>query len=376
MDIFHIYCNTAGNSGLYMQEIYEALKCRYSQIIFVNYYYPFTDKDIKRIFFKFTEIDENNKFNKYFNAFFRKVIRITELVIGYTKTLIFINKYKPRIINLSLTNMPFTIEYLWLIRRVSPNSKIIITCHDVLPYKSTSYINYDKIYNTSDYLLVHNKTSKEILLNSFNQDENKVLKHEFPLMDLSKIKSNENVVNYTDKNIKKFLFIGYMREEKGVDVLIKAWEQIGDRNDCKLTIAGFKPQDVKLDFSKIDSFKNVELVIKKLSDKEYINIVQDTDYVIFPYKQVGNSGVLSTIVSLNKIPIVSNLEVFIKNRFTEKEYTFKSENTNDLTELLRQIINDNNMDISSKKKILKKKVKQSKEFFKKEVLDAYSNILI
>jgi hypothetical protein len=40
--IYHIYWGTSGNSGLYLDEIYQILKKGgYNQKIYVNYYYPF-----------------------------------------------------------------------------------------------------------------------------------------------------------------------------------------------------------------------------------------------------------------------------------------------------------------------------------------------
>lgn len=49
--IYHIYWGTSGNSGLYLDEIYQILKKGgYNQKIYVNYYYPFGYGE--KIFFK------------------------------------------------------------------------------------------------------------------------------------------------------------------------------------------------------------------------------------------------------------------------------------------------------------------------------------
>ena len=49
--IYHIYWGTSGNSGLYLDEIYQILKKGgYNQKIYVNYCYPFGYGE--RIFFK------------------------------------------------------------------------------------------------------------------------------------------------------------------------------------------------------------------------------------------------------------------------------------------------------------------------------------
>jgi len=331
MKIFFVYYSTAGNSGLYLNSIYEALKNRWDVTLAVNYYYPFDSENTKKIYFKYTENTDENKWLKKINKKIRKVIRLFELVIGYVKTLIEVRKIKPEILNYSLVNMPFTEWFLRGVKLVSKNTKIVVTCHDVIPFQSTSHVKYDVIYNMAHFLLVHNEASIESLQNYYKIDNKKILKHPFPLMDVnSMINLDKRKIN----KVSKFLFIGVLREEKGVDILIDAWKKFNNNSEVKLTIAGFLPEGVNLNFNEIVGFENVKIILKKLSDYEYTSLINDNDCVILPYKQVGNSGVLSTIASMNRVVISSELPAFIESGFVNKKLVFENENSKDLVNII------------------------------------------
>ena len=53
--IVHIYYNTSGNSGLYLNPVKVSLESKFRQIFLVNYYYPLKIDGFKRIFFRLTE---------------------------------------------------------------------------------------------------------------------------------------------------------------------------------------------------------------------------------------------------------------------------------------------------------------------------------
>lgn len=336
-NIVHIHVNSAGNSGLYVHQIFNALESIGEQTIFVNKYYPFGGDNVRKRFFPLTERCEYNPHGVFlkFNLL-RKVIRLLELICTNIRILLYVYKKKPEIINYSLTNMPGIIPFLNAIRKVSRKSKIVITCHDVNPFASTTHLNYKKIYDIADYLLVHNDYSKRQLTDIYHQRKEKIIFHTFPLLDLSLLGNKK--VNIAEEKKIKILFIGAMRQEKGVDFLVNTWQRFGENFDYELTIAGYKPSEVKIDFSKIGYLKNVKLLIGHLSDDEYASLIADTDYVIFPYIQVGNSGVLSTIASMRKVPITSQLPVFLESGYVSKQLTFPVGDANALLSLLNNLI--------------------------------------
>lgn len=106
--IYHIYWGTAGNSGLYIDEIYQTLeKAGFNQKVFVSYYYPFNYGE--KIFFKRTEME-----HCHYRGLLRKLIQALELV--YSLIVIWKNakRDKPQIINYSYVSKGNSLILLFL----------------------------------------------------------------------------------------------------------------------------------------------------------------------------------------------------------------------------------------------------------------------
>lgn len=373
--IVHIYYNTSGNSGLYLNPIKDALDSRYEQIFFVNYYYPLNLEPFNRCFFRLTERNENNP-NKVIlkHKYLRKIVRYIELKLANLKMLRFLRRQKPDAINYSLTNMPDALTFLRNIKKACPNGKIIVTCHDVVPFRSTDKIDYQSIYDFADFLLVHTANAVALLKNQYGISEKKIVYHPFPLIDLSLLEPS-NVPERRNRNVPRFLFIGVMREEKGVQILINAWKELGPDFPAKLYIAGFKPDDVKIDVDSIIDFPNFKIAIKSLSDKEYVEAVHGTDYVVFPYTQVGNSGVLSTVISLGKIPVTTKLSTFQESQYYLDELSCKPNDVLALAKLLKHISLMHKTKFDQYVRNITYRRAKSKATFQQSVLAAYENML-
>lgn len=338
--IYHIYYSSPGNSGLYLDRIYESLKGSIKQKLFVNHYYPFDYEDARRIFFKFSEKHENNN-SLVVKSKLRKPIRLLEQYMGYLKIIFESIKDKPELINYSLNNLPGCLMLFRAMRLFNKQIKIAVTCHDVSEFKSTSFINYKKIYQYADYLIVHNEESKKLLMSAYHVKPQKIYQYGFPDMDISKLVTGNMSVGKemnsdNADSIKKFLFIGVIREEKGLNYLIDAWTKIGDRPDYELHIAGRDPEQVNCDFEKISDYRNVILKIKRLTDQEYLQAINWADFVVFPYEKVGNSGVLSTVAKFNILPIVSDLDYFTNHDLVDKDFVFTACDSNALVEAIQK----------------------------------------
>lgn len=373
--IVHIYYNTSGNSGLYLNPIKEALDNEFDQEFLVNYYYPLDSKGFYRWFFKYTEKNENNPNTKLLShKSLRKIVRYIELKLVNQKVLMHLKNVSPDAINYSLTNMPDALKLLRKIKRALPNCKIIVTCHDVVPFQATNGINYQGIYNFSDNLLVHTTNAIEILKKQYGVSAEKIMYHPFPLIDLSLLPFSEHEAG-KERTKPNFLFIGVMRKEKGVQTLIDAWEKLGPEFDSRLHIAGYKPDDVNIDAGRIANYPNFKMTIKSLSDYEYLEAVKDADYVVFPYSQVGNSGVLSTVVSLGKVPVTTKLPTFQESEYCTEELSCEPDNAEVLAELLKQISISYQDKYHDESKYIMQKLLESKKQFNQSMLIAYKKML-
>ena len=362
IDVIHVYYGTQGVAGLYIDEIYKTLDNRLiNQEVFVSYYFPFNYG--KKIFFKYTDLASGVK-----NSLLRKYIRALELILGLLYVIIYSAIKKPKIINYSLNSSLWTdIIFLKAIKFVS-KANIIITCHDVIPFSKNErdkekQIMYRKeIFDYADYLLVHNENSIKDLKKVYNVKDDKIRLHPFPLMDLGKLNFGSNFV---DKEY-DFAFIGHLRREKGIEVLVESWKKISKiYPNAKLLIAGNTP-------SKIDSFKeientNVDFKLKFLTDKEYIDYINKSSTIILPYEEGTNSGVVYNLISLDVNIIYSNLGMFTSNSLLDENGVFERGNVEDLVKRMEFYYKKN--------KISNRKLDDYKKSFDLHTYNLYKKIL-
>lgn len=326
--IYHIYWGTAGNAGLYLDEIYQTLtKAGYNQEVFVSYYYPFNYGH--KIFFRYTELGHSIARGKL-----RLAIRLLELIGALTYVYVSILMKRPYVVNFSVIGQMFPIpQFLWMVKKTT-KCKIILTCHDVIPFQvgnqsSKSQLEAQrKLLQLGDYLLVHNLNSINDLKEYFGVEPKKIIMHGFPIMDLRKLEpQHEKVEKTTD-----FLFVGHLRKEKGIEILLNAWVLFHKSvPDAKLVVAGNAP--FGLDISKYENM-NIEFYLHFLSDDEYFNYVESSRYVVLPYTKGTNSGIISTVLSLGANVITSDISMFQNNPLVSKDDMFIAGDSQSLAKLL------------------------------------------
>lgn len=366
--IYHIYWGTAGNAGLYLDEIYQTLdKAGFDQRVFVSYYYPFDYGE--KVFFKRSEMEHCR-----YKGVRRKMMQAFELLFALSRILLYAIKDKPKVVNYSYVsrgNRLILLFLCWL--KFMSKCCLIITCHDVVPIiKNKEAYNREiaikrKIYALANYYLVHTENSKNELQGLFNVREDKILVHLFPLMDLSKLdkKNKEQRIKYD------FLFIGHMRPEKGVDILYDAWIYFHKiYPDSSLCIAG-NPNCYEAYLEERKSQckdNNIDLNLGFIKDDDYISLIKASRCVIFPYTGGTNSGVVSTVVSLNKDIITSNIGMFADNSFVPRRNMFEAGKS---MALLQKLIDYKNGTLISD---AKEQVMKYRQRFDTQVKDIYSTI--
>jgi len=361
--IYHIYWGTAGNAGLYLDEIYQTLKAEgVEQEVFVSHYYPFDYGH--KTFFRLTELGHCRRLGKL-----RNPIRYIELLRALFCIYFSIRRNKPQVVNYSLIGVfKPVILFLKLIKKTT-KCKLVLTCHDVMPF-ANQYQGLSKqermrkeAFQLADYLLVHNNNSANELKNSFGIASEKILCHRFPIMDLKKIYPKDN----TTQKKYDFLFLGHLRKEKGVEVLTEAWEQFHQHHPhAKLCIAGNAP--FGFDTKKYEGM-NIDFVLQFLSDKEYYEYAHSAKCIILPYTRGTNSGVVSTLVTLDVAVITSDLEMFQSNPLLDKRFQFENGNPQSLLDKMEMLYED-----GSEKTGGNGIVDTYREGFRKEIMDVYKSI--
>lgn len=355
--IYHIYYGTQGTAGLYLDEIYQSLVQKgFEQKVFVSAYYPFNYGE--KVYFKHSDIIHGVK-----NRKLRLAIRYFELIYAMLALFFKTLHDRPAIINFSLLSALYAPEKLYLKAvKLLGLSKIIFTCHDVIPFgkRDDGVMQQRKaIWDMANYYLVHNDYSKHELMDTFGIEEEKILYHSFPVMDLTKM-------DYVLDSEKKydFLFQGVLREEKGIDVLLNAWIKFHKiHSKATLLVAGF------LNSKNInpDNYTglNIHFDLKYLDDKEYCQNIASAKCMVLPYKRGTNSGIPSSSISLDCEVISSNIPMFRNNTLILKDNHFISEDIDSLfTKLCLYYENNKCTSVSERLTVYRNK-------FKNEVSEVY-----
>jgi glycosyltransferase involved in cell wall biosynthesis len=98
-----------------------------------------------------------------------------------------------------------------------------------------------------------------------------------------------------------FLFIGRLVKYKGLEMLVQTWKP---DLPAKLIIAG--EGSIQTD----TGAGNVTLINKWLTEYEIDYLIQKSDYVVFPYIEASQSGLLPIVISKGKKVILSDLPSF------------------------------------------------------------------
>lgn len=380
IDICHIYPITSGTAGTYINSIYNALKDNFSEEIFVNYYFPY--KYGKRIFYKYSDLCAEIPFFQKHN-FIRKIVRFFEMSLGLYQIYKYIKKNDVKLLNYSL-NSDLFIEFIFLKAVKSEGTKVAITCHDVLPFgvtlnnieKSSKLKRKKRFFSLADYLIVHNNNSVIELLHYYNIKGDRVILSPFPIMDITLFYKEGSLPIDIKKIISNQFFIvsmvGFFRKEKGLNILIEAWKKfIINCPNAQLIVAGHFP-------NKIDSIKNISNIhIHEgfLNDNAYAELIKKSNVVVMPYIRGTNSGIPSSILSMDTIVLTSDIEMFKMNSLISEKLMFKTCNSDDLAHKLSILYNSNSLEIQNIKQDNNRRLKEFGMVFKQNLVLSYEKML-
>jgi glycosyltransferase involved in cell wall biosynthesis len=323
--ILIVYYATYGSTGAYINDLLLAFvqnDCSNVDVA-VSAYYKFPDYPrlgkIYKVFFKFTErVPENKYLENWMIRKFRRPIRSLELIFNYLWLIVLALRNKVDSINFHLID-DYIPTYLFILTLKILGFEIIITAHDIhsLGIKRTPKRRY-LLLKIVDLILVHNDHSVELLIHDFSIPLNKIRIMAYPLYSFSGILDSNNVNELVAlyrmkyKNRKIFLFAGWIRKEKGIDILINAWVKgMSSCKDCLLLIVGEPSIDVSALQILTANCDNVVWITRRVSDEELIGFMTVSDVVVLPYRDYSNSALIrSAYVNAKKAAIVSNIPLF------------------------------------------------------------------
>jgi glycosyltransferase involved in cell wall biosynthesis len=145
---------------------------------------------------------------------------------------------------------------------------------------------------------------------------------------------NETIKEKEISYPKRFLYAGRFSEEKGLDILIKAWKQIDDKKNWKITIVGNGPLK-----NEIINHEDIE-ILDFVQPEEFKNLVKNSGCFVLPSKMEPWALVLHEFAAAG-MPIICSDQcgaapTFVINNYNG--YLFESNNIEDLKNKMLKIM--------------------------------------
>lgn len=242
--------------------------------------------NVKIVYFK----TYRNKFEFLLSIInFRKFQKISEII----------NSFKPVALYIPMISL-LNPGILFFLKKI----KIYYTLHDPIEHIGEKNIFVEQIRK---YEL--KKSAKVILLNTFFKNyvsSNYRIKEENILVipHASFFSKNTPSLNMEYQN--KFLFVGRIEKYKGIDLLLDAFSlALEQKEHLHLTIAG--RGDISPYALKIDKLaKNLTIDNRWLSNQEVDSLIRNHDFVVLPYIDASQSGVVPVVFANMRTVIVTN----------------------------------------------------------------------
>ncbi len=239
----------------------------------------------------------------------------------------------------------------FFILSIRANNKYVLV-HDVFDIKDVDKSTITKYKKTAFYrkhisqIICHSDKAEQTLLEiGYN---GKIVK--FPHF---RYNYDDQVKNYhacnVGEDVKKsllrdktnLLFFGQLRETKGIDVLIEAIRHLQNVENLNIIVAGTDKEHL----IKGDVPDKAHFILRYMNDDEMVFLYSHCDYVLLPYKEVYQSGVMESMLYFKKPGIMSDVEYFAN---IGREYPsfgiFYSPNTGEqLASVIRNIAEGKNL---------------------------------
>jgi glycosyltransferase involved in cell wall biosynthesis len=190
-------------------------------------------------------------------------------------------------------------------------TKLVITLHDPKPHTGENswktYLKFNLYIPKAKAFILYSEYSKTLLKKVFpkvNVPINciQLLPYSFMRNYLPKERISDNSI----------LFFGRLSPYKGVDLLLNAIPIVLEKfPNQQFVIAGSTSYDFHFDEALISAFKNnITIINKYLSIEEIGALIDKSAFIVCPYRDATQSGVLSTTFAFGKTAIASNVGSF------------------------------------------------------------------
>jgi glycosyltransferase involved in cell wall biosynthesis len=252
----------------------------------------------------------------------RRALKLPEAILNLCALTVRFLVSRPDVVHVQYLPMlkwrvPLDFWFLGFCRR--RGSKITLTVHDLLPHDTGDVYRktFDQLYRTVDGIICHSDHVKTRLGSEFSVPGEKVtvIPHGPFFYDLPPSGLKSTLQSFAvEQGEVLVLWQGIIFPYKGIDLLLRAWEQVEalSENTC-LVIAGTGAPELLDQIRgqvKELGLKRVKLHFRFISTEELVALYRAAGVVVYPYRAITTSGALATGLALGKAIIASDLPVF------------------------------------------------------------------
>ena len=246
---------------------------------------------------------------RWLPRFFLLIVKGLLHIWGMLKLYIEVRKQQPDVIHFQWLSLPVVdAAFLPLLRRIAP---VILTVHDSNPYNGSGpwllRAGSNIAMRRCNQFIVHNEVSEKSLI-EHGLASDRIHRIAHGLLEQVAL-DHEQTSSRTDRRLHLLQF-GKLKAYKGADVLLSALAILRPeiKNKCRVSIVGRPYIDVEplLEIvAKQNLRKIVDLRFDFVSDEEMVALFDETDYLVFPYREIDTSGVLM-VAAARGIPVIAS----------------------------------------------------------------------
>lgn len=302
-----------------------------------------------------------------FNLKYRQ--RDLRIILQYLRLIFRIRKEKADLIYISFHGFPF---FFPLFLSFFNPAKVVWGVHNVRTPKGASNSRFMDLYQNYIFRRIRN-------VHVFSEYQLNVVKEMFPdkrhfMIPITLEDYGKSLVSPPEDMI-RFLFFGYIKEYKGLDLLIQSFENLRKSgiDNIELHIVG-KCENWEYYDSMIAGDTAIKTRIESIPNTEIPDVISSCHYLLLPYRDSAQSGVLNLACQYSRPVIISDIEAF-RHSVTEGStgFYFKNGSVESLTGVMKKVISSH----AERFQILTGNVKSfaEKEFAMDEIISRYRSLL-